>query len=74
MQFSPNVKPVLKMMGIGMASYEQWHCADKDEPVKQLLASLWKGSQYLKVSGSHPPTDSMLDIHTESQSVGDQIE
>jgi hypothetical protein len=38
------------MMGIGMASYEQWHHANKDEPVKQLLTSLWKGSRYWKVS------------------------
>lgn len=32
-----------------MASYEQWHHASKDEPVKQILTSLWKGSRYLKV-------------------------
>lgn len=43
------MKPVLKMLGIGMASYEEWHRADKDEPVRQILASLWKGSRYLKV-------------------------
>lgn len=48
-QFSPSVKPVLKMFGIGMASYEQWYHASKDEPVRQLLTSLWKGSKYLKV-------------------------
>ena len=49
LQYSPNVKSVLKMMAVGMASYEQWYHATKDEPVKQLLTSLWKGSRYLKV-------------------------
>lgn len=49
LQYSPNVKSVLKMMAVGMASYEQWYYATKDEPVKQLLSSLWKGSRYLKV-------------------------
>ncbi len=38
------------MLAIGLASYEEWYQADKDEPVKQLLASLWKGSRYLQVS------------------------
>ena len=37
------------MLAIGMASYEQWYHGDRDEPVKQLLTSLWKGSRYLKV-------------------------
>ncbi len=33
-----------------MASYEEWYRSDKDEPVKQLIASLWKGSRYLQVN------------------------
>ncbi len=38
------------MLAVGMASYEQWYHGDRDEPVKQLLTSLWKGSRYLKVN------------------------
>lgn len=43
------------MMGVCMASYEQWYRSDRDEAgkqVKQFLTTLWRGSYYLKVHNS----------------------
>ena len=38
------------MIGIGMASYERWYNAEKDDSmIKQVLQSLWKGKEYLQV-------------------------
>ena len=38
------------MIGIGMASYEKWYNAEKDDSmIKQVLQSLWKGKEYLQV-------------------------
>jgi hypothetical protein len=38
------------MIGVGMASYEKWYSAEKDDSVlKQVLQSLWKGREYLQV-------------------------
>ena len=31
-----------------MASYERWYKAEKDNPVRQLMHSLWKGNKYLQ--------------------------
>ena len=51
LQYSPTLKPLLKMIGIGMASYEKWYNSEKDDSViKQVLQSLWKGREYLQVS------------------------
>ena len=50
------------MMGIGMASYEKWYNAEKDDSViKQVLQSLWKGREYFQVS--HTGENVRLDEH-----------
>jgi len=49
------MKPVLKMLAIGMASYESWYEAHKDDPIRQLLQSLWKGSKYWQVRYIYMP-------------------
>lgn len=36
------------MLAVAMASYERWYKADKDNPLRQLMHSLWKGNKYLQ--------------------------
>ena len=36
------------MLAVAMASYERWYKAEKDNPLRQLLHSLWKGNKYLQ--------------------------
>lgn len=36
------------MLAVAMASYERWYRAEKDNPLRQLMQSLWKGNKYLQ--------------------------
>jgi hormone-sensitive lipase len=47
-QYPSSIRPIIKMLAIAMASYERWYKADKDNPLRQLLHSLWKGNKYLQ--------------------------
>ena len=47
-QYPSSTRPIIKMLAIAMASYEQWYKASKDNPLRQLLHSLWKGNKYLQ--------------------------
>ena len=47
-QYPSSTRPIIKMLAIAMASYERWYEADKDNPLRQLLQSLWKGNKYLQ--------------------------
>ena len=48
LQYTTNLKPILQTLAIVMASYEQWYKADKGDPIKQLMKSVWKGSRYVQ--------------------------
>ena len=39
----------MRILLIGMASYECWYVANKDDPIRQFLQSIWKGSKYWQV-------------------------
>ena len=39
----------MRILLIGMASYECWYMANKDDPIRQFLQSIWKGSKYWQV-------------------------
>ncbi|CAI8049801.1 Hormone-sensitive lipase [Geodia barretti] len=47
-QYPSSTRPVIKMLAVAMASYERWYKADKDNPLRQLMHSLWKGNKYLQ--------------------------
>ena len=47
-QYPSSTRPVIKMLAVAMASYERWYKAEKDNPVRQLMHSLWKGNKYLQ--------------------------
>lgn len=47
-QYPSSTRPIIKLLAIAMASYERWYKAEKDNPLRQLLHSLWKGNKYLQ--------------------------
>lgn len=47
-QYPSSTRPIIKLLAIAMASYERWYRAEKDNPLRQLLHSLWKGNKYLQ--------------------------
>ena len=44
-QYSQGLKPILQLLSVAMASYEDWYRGTKEDPVKQLLNSLLKVCQ-----------------------------
>ena len=49
-QYAPTMKPLLYMVNVAMASYEQWYNADRgDSIVRQLVTSIFKGGKYVQV-------------------------
>ncbi len=50
-QYAPTMKPLLYMINVAMASYEQWYNADRgDSMIRQLVSSLFSGGRYIQVS------------------------
>ncbi len=44
------MKPLLYMVNVAMASYEQWYNADRgDSVLKQLATSIFSGGKYIQV-------------------------
>ncbi len=45
------MKPLLYMVNVAMASYEQWYNADRGESMlRQLVSSILTGGRYMQVS------------------------
>lgn len=47
-QYGTGLKTVIQMVTIAMASYDRWYSANKEDPIRQILQSLWKGSKYIQ--------------------------
>ncbi len=54
-QYAPTMKPLMYMVNVAMASYEQWYNADRgDSMIRQLVTSIFSGGRYIQVSKPSP--------------------